>query len=262
MTRKQIFFISALFLLAFLTGAVMNTPVVQLFHLITLPKQVAFQGLQGSVTNGKVDRVEVQGYLISSLEFHIQPACLLKLAICYQLSSDEDGMLFNLERSLLSQNTFITDSYVDLSNSVFDDIPNLLVKPAGDFRIEISQLQLNSNQKITDLNALLKWNNAGIQGESQVIGNYRAELSSTKEGISVVLSDQNSLLGLKGNVNLSWQGNYDSDLEFEHKAGLNPSLLSVLDMSARKSGLNRYKLKKKGVLPPNITNQLRRFSSQ
>jgi hypothetical protein len=260
MTRKQISFASALFILAFLVGAVINVPVSQLFHFVTLPNQVAYQGVQGSVTNGQVDIVGFQGHTISNLKYHLQPTCLLKIAVCYQLSSDEDGILLNVEYSLLFQSTRISDSYIDLPATVFDNIPNMLVKPAGDFRIEIGQLQLDSNHKLTDLNGVLKWDNAGVQGENQAIGNYVATLSNSKEGITALLSDQNSLLGLKGDATLNWNGNYEADLEFEHKPGLNPSLISVLDISAKKSGLNQYRLKKKGVLPANIFNQIKRFS--
>ncbi len=260
MTRKQISLASASFVLAFLIGALINIPAIQVMSLITLPKQLAYQGVQGSVTNGKVDRIEVQGYTISNLKFHFQAICLLKIAACYQLSSDEDGVLLNLEYSLLSQDIGISDSYIDLPGSIFDGIPNMLVKPAGDFRIEIGQLQLSSDQKLTDLKALLKWNNAGIKGENQVIGNYAASVSNSKEGIDALLSDHNSLLGLKGNVTLNWNGNYETDLELEHKPGLNPSLISVLDVSAKKSGLNQYRMKQKGVLPANLLNLLARFS--
>lgn len=260
MTRKQITIASILFLLVFLIGVVINIPVNQLFHLVHLPKQVAIQGLQGSISKGKVDVVEIQGYPVFDLKYHLQSSCLLKLAICYQLSSDKDGILLNLDRSLLTQSTSVSDSYIDLPGTVFDNIPNMLVKPAGDIRIEITQLELNSNQTLADLKALVKWNNAGIQGEKQVIGNYAADISNTKEGLSALLSDKNSLLGLKGDVKLSWKGSYVADLVFEHKPGLNPSLLSVLDMSAKKSGLNKFKMSKKGLVSPNIIKQLGKFS--
>jgi hypothetical protein len=260
MTRKQLSLVGALFILAFLLGAVMNTPVVQLFHFIKLPKQVMYQGLQGSVTKGKVDKVFIQGVTISNLEYHFQPSCLLKLAVCYQLSSDEDGILLNLQLSPITQSTQVSDSYIDLPNTVFDNIPNLLFKPAGDFRIEVGQLGLDSNQRLTDINALLIWNNAGIQGEKQVIGNYAAEITNSKDGINALISDQNSLLGLKGNVSLSWKGSYAIDLELEHKPGLNASLISFLDVSAKKSGLNLYRMKQNGILPANILQIFGRFS--
>lgn len=260
MTRKQISIAGGIFILAFVIGALVNIPVIQLLHIITLPKQLAYQGLQGSVTNGKVERIEFQGFSISNLEFQLQPGCLLKIAICYQLSSDEDGVMVNLERSLITQSTQVLDTTIELPASVFDSIPNMLVKPAGDFWVQIERLQLSADQKLTELKALLQWKNAGIQGEKQAIGNYAAEVNNTKDGLSAILSDQNSLLGLKGSVNVNWKGNYDIDLELEHKQGLNPSVISVLEMSAKKSGLNQFRLKQKGVLPANITNQLVRFS--
>ncbi len=257
MTRKQITLSTALFVLAFLFGAVINIPAVQIMNFITLPKQVAVQGIQGSVTNGSVDRLDFQGYTISNVNFHLQPTCLLKISVCYQLSSDEDGVLLNLEYSLLTQSSDISDSYIDLPSSVLDNIPNLLVNPAGDFYIEIEKLQISNERKLTDLKALVNWNNAGIQGEDQIIGNYTAGITNSKDGLNASLSDKNSLLGLKGDVALNWNGVYEADLQLESKAGLNPSLLSVLDMSARKSGLNQYRLKKKGTLPAHISNQIK-----
>jgi hypothetical protein len=252
MTVKQVSLGIILFLLALTLGLIVNFPVIQLFHVVKLPGNVAVDGVNGSIIDASVERLQVDGYPMSGINFKFEPGCLIKLAICYQVSSDEEGMLLNLKRSLLSQNIAISDSYIEIPPLVFDRIPNLLVKPAGDFQVNIDNLEFNSDMKLEVLNATLDWNNAGVEGEKQVIGNYTAQLTQDAQGIKAILSDHDSLLGVKGNVVLSWRGEYDADLEFQHKSGLNPSLLSVLDISARKSGLNQYRLKKKGMLPGNL----------
>jgi hypothetical protein len=261
MTRRQTSIIIGIFVLAFLWGAFYNLPITQLLHFIKLPPQVAMQGVQGSITRGKVDIVEIQGYRISELEYHWTPGCLIKLTVCYQLYSYEDGILLNLERSLLSQNTLISDSYIELSSNILAGIPNLLVKPSGDFRVEIGLGKFDDSQRLTELKGRVLWNNAGVVGEKQVFGNYTADLVRAGEGIEVSLSSsQDSLLGLKGDIELNWNGRFDSDIMLENKAGLNPSLVSVLDISAKKTGLNQYHLQRKGVLPANIIKQMRAIS--
>lgn len=259
MSGRQITLAMVLFLIAFLIGALINIPAIQLFHFIQLPQNVAIEGLQGSLTNGKISRVEVQGYPMSDLAFKLQPECLIKLSICYQISSDEDGILLNLERSLLGQSMQISDSYIEIPDSIFTKIPNLLVKPTGDFSVQIGALRIDQAQKLEVLSAQVKWNKAGVAGEKQVIGNYTANITTSHDGLDVQLSDRESLLGVQGNVAMNWQGQFETDLELEHKAGLNPSLISVLEMSAQKSGLNQFRIKKKGVLPANILRQIGRF---
>ena len=259
MSAKQITLVTTMFLLAFLCGALLNVPAIQLFHFIQLPPNVAVAGVEGSVSKGRVSRLEVQGYPISGLSFELKPTCFIKLAICYQASSDEEGIYLNLERSLLSASLQIYDSQVDIPNTVFTKIPNLLVKPGGAFSINIAQLEFDGAQKLEALSATVDWNKASIEGEKQVIGNYAAEVSSSSNGLEIKISDRDSLLGIQGSVNVSWKGQYETDLELEHKPGLNPSLISVLDMSAQKSGLNQFRIRKKGVLPANALTRIGRF---
>ena len=259
MRGRHIILVMIAFLLSLLVGAILNVPAVQLLRFVQLPQHIAIAGVEGTVTHGKIGRILVQGYPVSELSFNFKPACLLKLALCYRLTSDEDEILLNLERSLLGQSTYLTDSYAAIPNSIFLKIPNLLVKPSGDFSVKVRELQINDARKLEQLSALVEWNNAGIEGEKQVLGNYTADISTSSGGVEVTMSDRDSLLGMKGSVNMNWRGQYETDLEFEHQSGLNPSLISVLEMSAQKSGLNRFRMKKKGVLPPNILRQIGSF---
>ncbi len=259
MSAKQITLVTTTFLLAFLFGALLNVPAIQLFHFIQLPQNVAVAGVEGSLSKGRVSRLEVQGYPVSDLTFELKPTCFIKLAICYQAISDEDGIYLNLERSLLSASLQIYDSQVDIPNTVFTQIPNLLVKPGGTFSVKIAQLELNAAQKLEALSATVDWNKARIEGEKQVIGNYAAEVNSSSNGLDIKISDRDSLLGIQGSVNVSWKGQYETDLDLEHKPGLNPALVSVLDMSAQKSGLNQFRIRKKGVLPSNVLSRIGRF---
>ncbi len=260
MTAKQISLAIVLFLLTFLFGLVVNMPAIQLFQVIKMPEQVKIQGLQGTITSGQIDRMLIQGYSLSRVEYRIQSSCFFKLALCYQLLSEDDGLDINLQYSLLLQGIRITDSLIDLPASFFKMIPNLPVRPAGLFKINIENLQLDTAFKLEDIKAQVEWVNAGVQGEDQVIGNYMATIKPSRDGIDVALSDRDSLLGLKGSVSLNWQGEYDSDLEFQKRNGLNPSIVSILDISAKKSGLNQYRLKNKGRLPVNISSTWMKYA--
>ena len=68
------------------------------------------------------------------------------------------------------------DSDIRLPDTVFAQIPQMLVKPVGQFDLHIRELSFN-DQRLADLNAALDWSDAGIQGEEQILGNYRAEIA-------------------------------------------------------------------------------------
>lgn len=260
MTAKQIFISIGIFLLAFLFGLLVEMPVTQLFRVINQPAQVQLQGLQGTVFIGKIDRLQVQSYPLSQIQYSLSPTCFFKLALCYQVLSDEEGLDLKLQYSLLGRGISLKDSNIELPASFFDTIPNLPVKPAGQFAINIENLQLDSDLRLEDFLGHVVWSNAGVQGEDQVIGDYRADIKPSDDGIDVALSDQDSLLGLKGNIKLNWQGGYDADLELLKRNGLNPSIINIMDMLAKKSGLNQYRIKQKGRLSVNISSSLTKFA--
>lgn len=256
MSRKQGSWIVAIFTIALLFSLVINIPARQILRVVVLPPEVDIQGIQGTLTRGKVEYVSYQGFQLTDIDFELRPLCLFKVAICYELSAEANGLNLNIEGNLLSQNISIHESQINLGSEFIDTVPGLLVKPAGQFVLKVEQITL-VDFKIDDMLAAIDWVDAGIQGEKQTLGNYNALITRQADNIAIVLSDKDSLLSVTGDINVKLDGRYNMDIQFVSRPQLDRSVISVLEIAARKTGLNQFSLKKTGMLPPQMLNSLK-----
>lgn len=258
MKRNQVVWIVVLFVVILLLSLMVNIPARQALRIIKLPPEVQIQGLKGTVSSGDIEVLAYQGYNLKNVHFDNQPVCLLKASICYRLYSDDHELLVNFEANPLTRRVSITHSKIKLRSQIFENIPKLLVKPRGQFYINIKDLIL-IEMKLSALTASVQWMDAGIEGEDQIFGNYLANISQHSEQINIRLSDQNSLLSVEGDIDVKWNGRYQLDLKFETSPSLNPSVKSVLELSAKRTGLNRFSIKNSGVLPNKILENLKKI---
>ncbi len=245
MSRKQALLTLGLFLSVLLFGLFVNLPARHVLQFVELPAEIKIQGLQGSIKAGRVQLLSYQKFHLTDVNFEIQPLCLLTASLCYQLQSVDKDLLVNFELNLFSQNIRLTKSKIVLDSEVFKDIPQLLAQPKGLLAIELETLTM-ADSKISELVAKVDWIGAGLQGEDQLLGNYNALVVKQADGLNIELGDQDSLLSLSGDLDVKWSGLYDVDLKFETRPTLNKPVISVLEMTTKKSGLNRFSLKRSG----------------
>jgi len=247
MTRKQVTGIVIIFLLTLVVSLLINLPVRQLLRFVEIPPPLQIQGLSGTITSGKIERLSYQKFTIAEVIYDFQPACLFKAVVCYQFTADERELRLNLEVNPITRKVSASQSSITLESEILNDFPQLLVKPKGDFAVLVDQLTISENG-MSELDASLDWLGAGVQGEEQLLGNYRAVIAMQNDGFNINLSDMDSLLGLKGDIKLEWTGGYNINLKFEAKPTLNQSVISVLSMATARQGLNRFNLNRNGKL--------------
>jgi len=260
MSKKQSFWVIAIFFIVLLSSLLINLPARHILQFVEIPAEIKIQGLKGSITNGQVQIFSYKNFHLKNVGFNIQPLCFLKAGLCYQLQSTDKELLVNAEVNLLSQNISLSQSQILLDSDIFKDIPQLLAQPTGELAIFIETLTYGES-KIKDLVAKVDWLGAGIQGEDQLFGNYNAQIVKQTDGLNFKLSDQNSLLSVVGDIDVNWNGQYDVDLKFESRPTLNKSVISVLEMTTKKSGLNRFSLKRSGKVSPAALKYLTLFES-
>jgi len=261
MGRKWALWVIVIFVVTLSSSLIINTPVRQLMQFIKLPDAIQIQGLNGTVTKVQVDALQVQGLTFQNISFKLQPGCFLRASICYQIVSDENDLFINIGVSLITQAVSIKQSQITLGSDIFQNNSQILIQPKGDFRLKVNSL-VYTNTTVSDLVASVDWLGAGIQGEDQLLGNYQAIIETEAEKIAIKLSDTDSLLSLKGTIDINWDGKYKIDVELEGKPSLNRSVISALEMIAKRSDLNRFVIKKSGVLPPDRMKLLRLIHSE
>ena len=260
MSKKQSFWVIAIFLMALLSSLIISLPARHILQFVEIPAEIKIQGLQGSITDGRVQVFSYNNFYLKNIDFNIQPLCFLKAGLCYQLRSTDKELLVNVEINLLSQNISLSQREILLASDNFKDIPQLLAQPTGELAIFVETL-IYGESKIKDLVGKVNWLGAGIQGEDQLFGNYNAQIVKQTDGLNFTLSDQDSLLSVMGDIDVNWNGQYDVDLKLESRPTLNKSVISVLEMTTKKSGLNRFSLKRSGKVSPAVLKYLTLFES-
>lgn len=261
MNNRQVVWIGFLFLSTFAVNLVLNTPAIQLLRFIELPAEIGIHGVQGTIMEGRVDKISYESFDVLDVHFRLQPTCLFKISICYQINSEGGEILLNVERNLLTQRNSITDSLFKLDIEQLENIPRLLVQPKGQFDINIKNFE-SDDSSFFDLEAIVDWINAGIEGEDQILGNYQAELTTEPGKLNIYISNSDSQLSVAGSIHVKWNGSYTLDLGFESRETLNPSVISILDMMTKKVDLNRYVIKRTGKVSPDIGFILQKFDTK
>jgi len=258
MTRRQRVWIILAFILVLLGGLLVNMPIVHLMRWVQLPPGLQMQGLAGTPGRISLDAIRYQDFELRDLSLEFQPTCLLKLQVCYQAVSTTSGLSATLQGHLLDQSLQLSDARLQLPTEALRQFPQMLVQPAGQFNLSVRSLVF-SDPQIIELDAMLNWANAGIEGEQQVLGNYTARFALTDEGLAIDLDDQDSLLSMKGDALIGRDGQYRLQVRLTGKPGLNRSVYSVLDMAGQKTAANNYLIKQAGRLQPQVASQLGRL---
>ena len=254
--RKKLIWLILLFVLSLALGLLINTPARQILRFVSLPDTLVMQGLQGTLRAGRIQQLGYQGLLFSDLGYRLQPGCLFKLALCYRIETAADDLDLQLQTSLLRGSVSVLDSRVRFGEEVFSAVPGLLIRPRGDFIIDIEQLSIRQ-QKLHDLIGRISWNRAGLEGEEQELGNYSALISQVSEGFNLKLDQSTGLLVARGDMQLEWSGNYRVNMTLEGKAGLNDSVNNALGLLASKTGLNQYRIDRKGRIDRNLLQRMK-----
>jgi len=258
MNKKQVFAVIVLFLVTLLFSLAINLPVRHLLRFVEIKAPLQLHGLSGTILQGKIEQLGYEQFVVSEVSFSFQPVCLLRAVVCYQFSSDDRELLLNVEGNPLTRKISARQSRITLESELLQDLPQLLVKPKGEFAVVIEDLSVVDGL-LSDLEASIDWLGAGVQGEDQLLGNYRALIIKQPEQLSITLSDTDSLLKVAGDINLEWNGRYAMDLQFVSQPSLNPSVTSVLSMATTRSGLNSFSLKKSGKMDASSQLFLRRM---
>jgi len=226
-----------------------NMPVRQLLRWIELPPGLTVSGLEGRVVSGQVDRLGYRGVEFEGLHYSLRALCLLKLAICYRLEDGNGDLRLNANYSFWSGLT-LEDALLRLPvERLRPWMQSLLVKPKGSLELQIQTLQLGNPLQLEALRGRLYWRKAGIEGESLVLGDFRADVQREEEGLRLILRDEpGALLGVQGEVLLDAE-EYRVDVKLEARAGLGESARNALELMARRDGLNRYRIQRQGRLP-------------
>ena len=251
---KKIWKPTLFFVLCLLVFLVVNLPVSLILGQIAVPNNIKLNGVKGRVTSGRIDAIYVNQFPILDINYNVDLSCLLTLSICYQVTYQNGSG--NISFAPLTNTAAIQQLNVDYAMTELSSLmEQLLVKPTGELNLNFHQISIKQS-KITNVEGLAIWSNAGIEGEDINLGTYQLGVVREKESYQFELIDKKAVLDIDGKGRLKSNGQYLLDIKILTESSLNDSIKSILELATRKKGLNEYSLHREGQLPSQIVNQL------
>ena len=233
---------------------VIKFPIAMILKQVELSNDIKLYGVRGQITSGHIAAAYTNNFPIRDINYEADLSCLLTLQVCYQINY-QNGMA-NISFSPLTNTTVIEQLDVEYTMAELAPLMNqLLVKPTGELNLKIEKIGLNQN-KISHINGLVIWSNAGVVGEDINLGDYQLGVVREDDSYRFELTDRKALLDIDGTGRLKPNGEYLIDIKVLTDSGLDNNIKSMLALTATKKGLNEYTINRQGQLPAHLASQL------
>jgi hypothetical protein len=233
---------------------VIKLPTALILKQVELPNDIKLYGVKGQITSGHISAAYANNFPIRNINYEADLFCLLTLKVCYQINY-QNGTA-NISFNPLTNTTVIEQ--VDVEYTMEELAPlmrQLLVKPTGELNLKFKKIGLNQN-KISNINGLAIWSNAGVVGEDINLGDYQLGVVREDDSYRFKLTDRKAILDIDGTGRLKSNGEYLLDIKILTDSGLDNNIKSMLALTAKKTGLNEFTINRQGQLPPHLTSQL------
>ncbi|MBF7074362.1 type II secretion system protein N [Glaciecola sp. MH2013] len=201
-------------------------------HVITYAQNqaptapISIGKVEGSLWEGKVDRVVVQGVLVNKLSWSLSPFALLTGKASLDIKggnireTEQAYVKGNISASLFNQQAIQANNLQLFlpAKTVMAQVPlPVPVSADGRFRIDINELDFNA--ACVTLDGKGRWLNGTVTAPTGLIdfGNYEANLSCESEKFALQILPDNKL-NLDAKVVLSVDGKYSINGKFKPDA--------------------------------------------
>jgi hypothetical protein len=233
---------------------VIKLPIALILKQVELPNDIKVYGVRGQITSGHIAEAYTNNFPIRDINYEADLSCLITLHLCYQINY-QNGKA-NISFDLLTNSTVIEQLDVEYTMAELAPLMNqLLVKPTGELNLKFIKIGLKHN-KISYINGLAIWSNAGVVGEDINLGGYQLGIVLEDDSYRLKLTDRKAILDIDGTGRLKPNGEYLIDIKILTDLGLDDKIKSMLALTAKKKGLNEYAINRQGQLPPHLTNLL------
>lgn len=189
-------------IIAFIGFLIMYLPAAQVIGRATLPANVEIYGVSGTLWEGQVQQIVVNGLPVNDVSWQLHPLALLAGNISADLkggnirSADEVSFSGPVTTGLLSQQRIELEDfqlYLPVSRVLSQVSLPIPVNASGRFRARIAELQFNG--ECQRLKGEGSWLNAAVAGTQGPIdfGTYKATLRCEDKDIGITVSEPNKL---------------------------------------------------------------------
>ncbi|WP_026376223.1 type II secretion system protein N [Aestuariibacter salexigens] len=218
----------ALGCLAYVIFLLANLPASQVIGRLSLPQDISFTGINGTIWDGRIDSAVVQGIPIKNAKWQLDALPLLWGSISIHLDvgnhreADDISAFGPLTISALNTDNISAENlhvYVPVEMLIARLPLPLPVRASGRLHVNLTELEIDGQcQTVIGSGS---WLNAQVSGTQGMIdfGQYNAQLDC-ESGAFVVMLDGNNRLALEARAvvsdinNISVSGRFKPDPQF------------------------------------------------
>ena len=243
-----------LFVFLLIITLLINMPVQHLLARINMPAAVNVIQLQGNLLGGQVGTLMINQIIIRDLDYQIESACLLSASLCYQLNFS--GGSASIRYLPVTGSTEVSRLDAELSLSNLGGLTDQwLIKPSGSLYLSSPRL-LFTQGRLTDIDAVVVWKEAGIAGEDINLGDYQLNIKKGVGQYQVELVDKEAVLEVEGKGTLKSGGNYSLTINIKSSSGLDARVKSALEFITSHKRLNQYQIRLSGISDKNLLSYI------
>ncbi|MDH3388250.1 MAG: type II secretion system protein N [Gammaproteobacteria bacterium] len=244
------------FLLCLVVALLFNLPIQQVLPYVKVPDTVRLVGIDGTIVRGKAQEISVNQFPVRDIDYRYLPSCIPLLKVCYRVTYEQGTI--QVAYDLLNGDTEVSGARIEYPVvEIVKYLPNLPVQPAGRVELLIDDLAVIDG-KPTALNGKLIWRDLGLDdsGIKLNIGDYQVDFTGNPQKYDFKLIDLDASLDVDGEGEVDATGLYTVDIRIESETGIDQQVKSVLNLVAKSTGYNKYRIEQAGRLPPDVTRQL------
>ncbi len=216
-----------------------------------LPPSVKVYGLEGSVWQGRVARLDWQGRSFHGVDWELHPTSLLMGRTAITLAfrnSDRSHASLSLSRSL-GGDLSLSDVRATLPMAELVAMARIpAVKLGGELSLNLERLDV-AGMVLEEAEGAAMWNGASSQfPQNMELGDVSARLTTTEEGVLVTLADGGGPLELGGSLLLAPDGQYKLEAKLAARQGQNSPLGRSLRMLGNPGSDGKVTLNNSGNL--------------
>lgn len=229
MNRKLLIAVAAT---AFLCGLVMQAPATWITRLIGSQSGIEIYGAQGTLTNGRMDALVVNGRpALQNLRWTFKPLWLLLAQRALDVSAEAEGSSVQMQMHLSPfGNLTLNRLQAQVALARVLALSGQTYLPVdGQLQLDVEQAQVKAGHllELTGAGQLrgLRWT---LSNPVIALGDFDAQAASADGKTQIQLSSPSGPVDAQGQVQLSADGHYQIDLQYRARAQAEPVLRNLI----------------------------------
>ncbi len=244
-------------LIAFLTFLIVSAPANLLCSIISKQTSVECSNISGTVWHGQATLSSKPNIAIGPIEWRISVSNLLRARLAADITIHKGALSNDLTGALwlaISPTGVlrIRDATINTDAEWAFTTAAIPIVARGRIFARISHLRFRANT-IPEIEATVNWRQAGVSyPQDYDLGSYRIEIrhepTETPERVIADISDQDSMLRIKGRAQIEQDGDYQLDLNVSTDNAAPLAISRVLPVLGRPNADGSVQIRRQGKL--------------